>query len=145
MRRILLALGMLVFMTGSAHALDLKKVCGDFAALENPDTKVYRGEWKRTYPNESNSAETAFAVIETTKSGRLLLLYAFRFWNGRAERCHALFGSMAGQTLQAITPWRRTTLEYTLDGEGGATAKYTRKDKGGTVNLQTEGRLQLEK
>ena len=145
MRRILMALGTVVVMAGSAHALDLKQVCGDFAALESPDTKVYRGEWRRTYPKESDSAETAIAVIETTKSGRLLLLYAFRFWNGRAERCYALFGSMSGQTLKAKTPWRRTTLDYTLDGEGGATATYTRRDKGGTITHETEGKLQLEK
>lgn len=144
MRRILLVLGMLVFITGSAHALDLKRLCGDLAALENPDTKVYRGEWKRTYPKEGGPTETAFAVIETTGSGRLLLLYAVQFYSG-TERCYAMFGSMSGDTLKTQTPWRGVRLTYTFDGAGGATATFERRNKEGAVTSRTEGKLQLHR
>lgn len=39
MKRALLVLATLLFLSGSAHALDLDKLCGDFAALKNPETK----------------------------------------------------------------------------------------------------------
>ena len=144
MRRILLVLGILLVMTGSAYGFDLEKACGDFAALRSPDTKVYRGEWRRTFPREGSPQKTAFVVLETTGRDRVLLFYVVERRNGRA-RCVPMFGSRSGKTLKAQTPWRGTTLEYTFDGEGGATAMFVRKDRAGTVTFESEGKLRLAK
>ena len=140
MKRILLVLATLLFMTGSVYALDLEGLCGDYAAFKSPDAKVYSGKWKRTYPKEGDFRETAFAVIETTGSGRVLLFYGVEFGSG-SKRCYAMLGSMSGETVRAQTPWRGTTLRYTLDGEGGATAKFERKNRDGDVISRMEGKL----
>ena len=142
MRRILLALGTLLVMTGSAYGFDLEKECGDFALLRSPDSKVYRGTYEGTYPGTHPPRETVLVVIETTGTNRVLLIYAGR---GRRDLfCYPLIGSIEGQTLTARTPWRGVTLTYTFDGEGGVTQSY-RRTRNGTVAYESEGKLQLAK
>ena len=144
MKRALLILATLLVLSGSAHALELEKLCGDFAALQNPDTKVYRGEWQRTFPSNLDPLPVALVVIETTKSDRVLLWHVIKYRRG-GERCHPLLGRTSGQRLDAQTPWRRTNLKYTFDEEGGATIEYVSRDKDGNVTREWEGKLQLEK
>lgn len=144
MRRILLALGTLLVMTGSAYGFDLEKLCGDFTALQNPDTKVYRGEWQRTYPSNPNPLPVALVVIETTKSNRVMLWHVVKRRRGR-ELCHPMFGRISGRRLDARTHWRGTKLRYAFDGEGGATIQYVGRDRDGNVTREWKGKLQLDK
>ncbi len=142
MRRILLALGTLLVMTGSAYGFDLDKECGDFALLRTPDSKVYRGTYEGTYPEPHAPREAVLVVIETTATNRVLLIYA-----GRGRRnlfCQPLIGTIEGQTLTARTPWRGTTLTYTFDGKGGVTKSFRRTRKG-SVAYEAEGKLRLAK
>ena len=143
MRRILLALGTLLVMTGSAYGFDLEKECGDFAWVQSPDSKIYRGTYEGTYPGPHPPREAVLVVIETTPTNRVLLIYA-----GRGRRnlfCQPLVGSIEGQTLTARTPWRGTTLTYAFDGEGGVTLSFRRTRRNGTVAYEAEGKLHLAK
>lgn len=144
MRRILVALGVLIVMTGSAYGFDLEKECGDFALLRSSDSKVYRGAYEGTYPPGAHPArEVVLVVVETTPTNRVLLIHA-----GRGRRnlfCQPMVGSIEGQTLTARTPWRGTTLTYTFDGEGGVTLSIRRTRRNGTVAYESEGKLHLAK
>ena len=145
MRRILLVLGTFLVMTGSAYGFDLERVCGDFATLRSPDTKVYRGESQRTYPSGRSPQEAALVLVETTERGRVLLFYVLEGFRSRKPRCYPMFGSMGGGILTVRLPWVRRTLQYTFDGNGGATGQFVTKDKGGTVIFEAAFKLRLEK
>ena len=126
-------------MTSGAYGFDLEKECGDFARLRSPDSKIYRGEYEGTgHPPR----EAVLAVIETTGTNRVFLIYAGI--GRRGSFCHPLIGSIEGQTLTARTPWRGVTLTYTFDGEGGVTQSFQRT-RNGTVEYESEGKLQLAK
>lgn len=143
MRRIVLALGALLLMAGSAYGLDLEKECGDFSFLRSPDSKVYRGTYEGTYPPGTHATrEAVLVVIETTRTNRVLLIDAGR--GRRGLYCQPMVGSIEGQTLTARTPWRGNTLTFTFDGEGGVIRSY-RRTRNGTVAYESEGKLRLAK
>ena len=147
MKRALLVLATvatLLGLSGSAHALDLNKLCGDFAALKNPETKIYRGEFEVTHPGSRPLREAALVMIETTGTNKVLLFQAGEGPRGR-KYCLALFGSLEGQTLNVRSPFRGVTNTYTFDEEGGVYQKYRRVGRKGNLAFEGGGKLQLEK
>jgi hypothetical protein len=143
MKRVLFVLATVLVLTGSAHALDLESLCGDFATLKNPDTKIYRGKFEVTHPGPMPVREAALVMVEITGTSNVLLFQAGDT-RGGGQYCLALLGSLEGQTLNVRSPFRGVTNTYTFDEEGGAFQKYRRVRRNGKLAFEGGGKLQLD-
>ena len=131
MGRFLLTLGMLVFMTGSAHAVDLERLCAKFALMKDPDARVYRGEFENGRPH-------ALVVVREQGTDTAKVLYAYEKRPHVArdrEGCRRARGRFKDNIL-TVKLNKFIRVKYTFDGDKVA-VRYRR------VNI-TRGDLMAE-
>ena len=121
MRRLFFALGMLVFLTGSAHAADLlERLCEKFPLLKDPDARVYRGEFDNGRPH-------ALVVVRQQGTNRAKVLYVYGKRpekDNDSEGCRRARGRFDDNIL-TVKLNEAIRVKYTFDGDDVA-VRYRR-------------------
>ena len=116
----------LVLLASSALAadLDVTKVCGNFAFLNNAE--IYSGGYENTRPH-------ALVILGKTNSGKAIVLYAWGLKDGQTEGrpgCSTHFGQIDFNVLSVSLGGRRgATVRYEFVGDGKVKVEWRRRSE----------------
>lgn len=119
----------------NASTLDIPELCGGFDILNDPENRVYRGEFK----SRGSTLETALVVTPVTSSGATVVFYVWGEqpkWNIDEAGCVPAVASQKGETMIFYMGGTKTRVTYKFSGDE-ASVKYKR---GGRT---TKGRVVL--
>ena len=125
----------------SASTPDVSKLCGDFELFENPETRVYRGQFE---DKKGVTLDHVLVVTQTTDAGKALVFYIYGKqpkWNIKKSGCSPRIGKIDDDTL--TLRWRNIKVTYVFDDDGTASVKYVSKRRDGTTRT-TRGKVALE-
>ena len=117
----------------NASALDISELCGGFDILNDPENRVYRGEFK----SKGVTLETALVVTPVTSGNVTVVFYLWGEqpkWKISEAGCVPGLGGWKKDTLLVTTRRAKNNVKYkfsgdeataTFKGRGGSTVKGT--------------------
>ena len=140
MKRLLVGAVALVALTtagwGHASPLNIAELCGGFEILNNPENRVYRGEFK----SRGVTLETALVVTPVESSNVTVVFYLWGEqpkWNISEAGCVPGLGGWKKDTLLVTTRRGKNKVKYKFSGDEAA---VTFKGRGGRT---TKGKVEL--
>ena len=130
----------LVALTASgwsnASPLDISQLCGGFEILNDPENRVYRGEFK----SKGVTLETALVITPVTSSNVTVVFYVWGEqpkWKIAQAGCVPGLGGWKKDTLLVTTRRGKNNVKYKFSGDEAA---VTFKGRGGST---TKGKVTL--
>ena len=125
----------------NASTLNIPELCGDFELFENPETRMYRGQFE---DKKGVTLDHVLVITQTTDTGKALAFYINGKqpkWRIKRSGCSPRIGMIDGNKL--ILRWRNVKVTYVFDDDGTASVKYVSKRRDGTTRT-TRGKVALE-
>ena len=108
----------------NASTLDIPVLCGGFDILNDPENRVYRGEFK----SKGVTLETALVVTPVTSSGSTVVFYVWGEqpkWKITEAGCTPAAASQKGDTMRFYMGGTKIWVTYKFSGDE-ASVKYKR-------------------
>ena len=120
----------------NASPLNISELCGGFEILNNPENRVYRGEFK----SKGVTLETALVVTPVTSYDVTVVFYVWGAqpkWKISEADCHPSVATWKGDKLSLHTHRGKNRIIYKFSGDEAA---VTFKGRGGST---TKGKVIL--
>ena len=125
----------------AVHALDVTTICGDFELFKDPQTRMYRGQFKK----KGVTLDHVLVVTEVTDTGKAMVFYVYGKqpkWRIKKAGCSPRIGIVEGDTLTLFLRGNKRTVTYKFADDGTASVKYVSKRSGGSTST-THGKVAL--
>ena len=107
-----------------ASPLNILELCGGHAIVNDPENRVYRGE----YESRGSTLETALVITPVTASGATVVFYLWGVqpkWKIPEAGCRPAVAQQDGETMKLYMRGGKTRVTYEFSGDE-ASVKYKR-------------------